>query len=576
MALTAHQIVLPEVAAFRLYLVPFDGTDPVLHGPGNLEPTPTQRDAAIPIVATSTGLSFGGTFDLNGNEIILDADADTSITADTDDQIDFKLNSVDHVVFKAVAAADAGVTRDLVEIAATSAINTTGTNVLNALTIDLEIGNATAGTNTVRAIQIDGVTADAQVTDVAINIGSGWTSAFVFAGDAARSLVLGVGEDIILGHNGTHSLLTSATGNFTIDSTSATGAIILMLGTDTTATKVAVQNNSAADIFSVTPSSASAGTTLVAGVLDLNGTLDQDVALTGTGNAVDIDFTMTHATQVSVGVDVDATQLTNARTGGYLAGFRAKTTSLAGDLNGVPYTGMYVLAPTDGGGAVLHSGMYVEAGNDYSVHGLDGVRTAWGTGAAGVADATMGWDGTILSLLPAVDDSVFKIGNGTLSFDVWMYGNTASDYVLWDASANKLSLEGAASLSGVRLEGATATAITGATVLTLADAGGIWTVSQGAAYDIDLPSPTTGRGCIYRFSLTGPAANNVTITVLGGAATFVGFIQIDGATIVATGATLTYVSGNGSLGDYIEIESLTTGLYHVRAFASTAGGISIG
>ena len=28
--------------------------------------------------------------DLNGNEMILDADGDTTITADTDDQIDFK------------------------------------------------------------------------------------------------------------------------------------------------------------------------------------------------------------------------------------------------------------------------------------------------------------------------------------------------------------------------------------------------------------------------------------------------------------------------------------------------------
>ena len=35
--------------------------------------------------------------DLNGVEFILDADADTSITADTDDRIDFKLNNVDHI-----------------------------------------------------------------------------------------------------------------------------------------------------------------------------------------------------------------------------------------------------------------------------------------------------------------------------------------------------------------------------------------------------------------------------------------------------------------------------------------------
>ena len=40
---------------------------------------------------TTTGL------DLNGTELVLDADADTSITADTDDQIDFKVGGTDRV-----------------------------------------------------------------------------------------------------------------------------------------------------------------------------------------------------------------------------------------------------------------------------------------------------------------------------------------------------------------------------------------------------------------------------------------------------------------------------------------------
>jgi len=40
-------------------------------------------------------LSTTGTLDVNGGEVILDADADTSITADTDDQIDFKIGAVD-------------------------------------------------------------------------------------------------------------------------------------------------------------------------------------------------------------------------------------------------------------------------------------------------------------------------------------------------------------------------------------------------------------------------------------------------------------------------------------------------
>ena len=39
--------------------------------------------------------------DLNGTELIIDVDADTTMTADTDDQIDFKLGGSDVITFKA-------------------------------------------------------------------------------------------------------------------------------------------------------------------------------------------------------------------------------------------------------------------------------------------------------------------------------------------------------------------------------------------------------------------------------------------------------------------------------------------
>jgi len=51
--------------------------------------------------STSGGLTVNGnlattgTVDINGQELILDADADTSITADTDDQIDFRVGATD-------------------------------------------------------------------------------------------------------------------------------------------------------------------------------------------------------------------------------------------------------------------------------------------------------------------------------------------------------------------------------------------------------------------------------------------------------------------------------------------------
>jgi hypothetical protein len=54
----------------------------------------------------------------------------------------------------------------------------------------------------------------------------------------------------------------------------------------------------------------------------------------------------------------------------------------------------------------------------------------------------MQWDGTDFDITAAADDSVIKLGNGTNSFDVWTYGNTANVYMLWDASADTFSLQG--------------------------------------------------------------------------------------------------------------------------------------
>jgi len=45
-------------------------------------------------------LEMLGTFDADGKEIILDADGNTSITADTDDQIDIKISGTDRIAIK--------------------------------------------------------------------------------------------------------------------------------------------------------------------------------------------------------------------------------------------------------------------------------------------------------------------------------------------------------------------------------------------------------------------------------------------------------------------------------------------
>lgn len=61
-------------------------------------PLSITADNSTPAGLTVNGnLATTGTVDVNGQEIILDADADTSMTADTDDQIDFRVGGVDVV-----------------------------------------------------------------------------------------------------------------------------------------------------------------------------------------------------------------------------------------------------------------------------------------------------------------------------------------------------------------------------------------------------------------------------------------------------------------------------------------------
>ena len=77
--------------------------------------------------------------------------------------------------------------------------------------------------------------------------------------------------------------------------------------------------------------------------------------------------------------------------------------------------------------------------------------TGGGAGPGTAGDVELRWDATDLDLLAAADDTVFKIGNGTNSFDVWLFGNTASDYLLWDASAGALTQVGAAQLRTMKV-----------------------------------------------------------------------------------------------------------------------------
>ena len=94
---------------------------------------------AVTGASTLTGnVALGGTLDMNGGEVILDADADTSITADTDDRIDFRTGGSDRM--KINSNGSVGIASDVT----TSDLNI-GAGVGSYATIQMTTGGTSTG-----------------------------------------------------------------------------------------------------------------------------------------------------------------------------------------------------------------------------------------------------------------------------------------------------------------------------------------------------------------------------------------------------------------------------------------------
>ena len=87
---------------------PVSGTNNIYVMHHNTPASTATHPAAQALTATSgtfTGtVTAGSTLDMNGTELILDADADSSITADTDDQIDIKGGGTDRYTITAAGS----------------------------------------------------------------------------------------------------------------------------------------------------------------------------------------------------------------------------------------------------------------------------------------------------------------------------------------------------------------------------------------------------------------------------------------------------------------------------------------
>lgn len=155
----------------------------------NLNAGDLPQDVLISFAYNSTNdtfdvLSVGrSSLDANGNEFVLDADGDTSITADTDDQIDFKIGGVDELSLTAAKADQlddiAGVTPTDGMILVGDGTDFVGESGATARTsLGLAIGtdvqayssvlaNTTASFTTADETKLDAIEASADVTDEA-------------------------------------------------------------------------------------------------------------------------------------------------------------------------------------------------------------------------------------------------------------------------------------------------------------------------------------------------------------------------------------------------------------------------
>ena len=109
--------------------------------------------------------------DVTGFCIELDFDNDTSVCADTDDQIDFELGGADVFVF--ADAPDAGAGGDLLDITDTLAIMD-GPDTFQGLDLNVTGANHTGTGNVIGGIAVDLTTADVQAVETALTIGGSW------------------------------------------------------------------------------------------------------------------------------------------------------------------------------------------------------------------------------------------------------------------------------------------------------------------------------------------------------------------------------------------------------------------
>jgi len=240
-----------------------------------------------------TGITSAGAFDLDGKELILDADADTSLTADTDDQIDIKIAGTDQLTIK------------------DGALSPVTTNDIDLGTASLEFKDA----------YFDGtVTSDAFAGPLTGNVTGNASGTAATVTTAAQSNITSLGtlttltvDNVItngatIGHTSDTDLITLADGAVTVAGTIGSGAITstgIVTGTAFTAGSAVLAEAELELLDGLT-----AGTAIASKVVTTDASIDttgqRNLTISGELDAATGDF--------SGDVDVDGTMEADAYT----------------------------------------------------------------------------------------------------------------------------------------------------------------------------------------------------------------------------------------------------------------------
>ena len=486
------------------------------------------------VISAAKLKDFAAAVDLNGVELILDADQDTSITADTDDQIDIKISGADDFRFTAntfTALAGSG-------IVVPDGGLTFGSTAISATAAEINLIDGGASTGTTAVADADGI-----ITN------DGGTMRLTTAATFKTYFQEGIStayDDLTTG-DAAVNIATSA-GNITIDA-QGNDTDIIFKGTDGGADKtfMTIDGSAGGDLF------------LTGGLIDLK----------NDGSAVSqikfyCESSNAHAqTLIGAPHSESATNtLTLPSTGGNSYLLTAASTATL--------TNKTLTAPTLTGTTVAAS---FDISGDIDVDGTTNLDAVDIDGAVQL-------------------DATLTVGANDQGYDVILYGDTASANVTWDTSADDLIFNGAAGLivpDGQLTLGSTAVTSTAAEI-NLIDGGtsrGTTAVATGDGILINdggtMRMTNVDTVSTYFSSHNVGGGNIVTTGALNSGSITSGFgnVDIGSSTFTTTGAVAT---GTVTATGIVDITGTTdssdasgdTGILRVEGGASIAKKLYVG